>query len=93
MNNQLTEQDSQAVDLLLDRDSDPNLPTPSTTAVLKRIQAVERLLHLLDQLPAPNPPPGLVLRTLARVSHLPLPVLRTLNPRAGNGIIGTRPMA
>jgi hypothetical protein len=69
---QLQSEDTQAVDLLLDR-------TPAVAgndkavvfggAATGRMQGVQRLLHLLDLLQPEDPPADLVSRTLRRVNE------------------------
>lgn len=79
----LSEEDRRAVDLLLDRrlaaagngsgmDSDgmnAAMYTPHAPVGQDRIERVERLLDVLNLLPAEEPPPGLVERTLAFVQN------------------------
>ena len=71
MNEQLDAEDRRAVDLFLDgkrqNGQEPQVryqPGPVDPA---RIQAVEKLLSLLNHLPAPEPPPNLTARTMQRI--------------------------
>jgi hypothetical protein len=89
----LNDKDAQIVDLLLD------CPTPKPTASgafvesadlePKRVQTIQKVLSLLDGLPAEDPPADLVARTLDRVDvaielgsrSRPPPGLRLVNDR------------
>ncbi len=63
--------DAGAVDLILDHASaaDGGVTKMAASVSQKRVVAVERLLHLLDALPATDPPSDLVERTLRRVAR------------------------
>ena len=71
----LSNDDSCAVDLLLERGHQPNgngggispcFTTAPSESVLQRLTRVEQLLHLLDYHTAAEPASDLVARTLAR---------------------------
>jgi hypothetical protein len=69
MSKRLKSEDRQAIDLLLDEPSMHNgksyfLPS---SPVPKRVASVEKLLSLLQKLPAQDPPADLAKRTMQRV--------------------------
>ena len=79
MNTKLNDEDRRAVDLLLDRaTSDGNagnginggLFAAPPASLSQRVHSAERLLQLLDFLPAAEPPQGLSLRTVRRVEEI-----------------------
>jgi hypothetical protein len=73
----LTEDDGRIVDMLLDAAGNaPQNPmlsqvfTSSQPAMFeKRLDSIERVLSLLDQMPASDPPADLVNRTLSRIEE------------------------
>jgi hypothetical protein len=78
MRTRLDNEDRRAVDLLLERASGIG-DTPPVELLFKapvignferRIDAVDKLLELLDNMPADDPPPDLVGRTLQRISEV-----------------------
>jgi hypothetical protein len=70
MAGQLKHEDGRAVDLLLDHDTaaagSVNMSSPTVGA---RMQSVERVLKLLEAMPAVEPPLDLVGRTLQRIEE------------------------
>lgn len=73
MMKRLGDDDAMAVDLLLDYGNKPDdgnsgYVLPVGDAVAKRIGAVETVLRLLAEMPAPDPSPDLVQRTLRRIN-------------------------
>jgi hypothetical protein len=75
MSIKLVEEDRHAVDLLLDQGQSAMLQSggpgyaASSLAVTERVQRVERVLSLLEALPADEPPAGLAGRTLQRLQE------------------------
>jgi len=75
MNKRLSDDDRRAVDLLLDRD---NLPvnqlfaTPVRGNFEHRLDTVEQILALLDQMPAEEPSFDLAGRTMQRIEEAQL---------------------
>jgi len=80
----LSDDDRRIVDLLLDGASVPSTPDgPALSQVFSnphpdmfenRLESVERILGLLDQYAAPEPPQDLLTRTLNRINESqPLP--------------------
>lgn len=71
MTKRLGESDRRAVDLLLDRSTgaagDGSYVAHAQAATEPGIQAVQRVLNLLERLPAEEPPADLIARTLARI--------------------------
>lgn len=76
MNKRLITEDRHAVDLLLSR-PEPNSAKPLVEMVFarpmkssfeSRLNAVEKVLSLLDNLPAPEPAADLVARTMDRIT-------------------------
>ena len=74
----LTEDDSRIVDMLLDPQSAAGSSNPTLSQVFnssqpamfeKRLDSVEKVFSLLDQMPASDPPSDLVKRTLSRVEE------------------------
>jgi hypothetical protein len=68
----LGDKDRHAVDLLLDRAREPHEPGP----LLKpgpiepqRMQSIEKILSLLDQMPRIQPPADLARRTIRRIEQ------------------------
>lgn len=90
MSTTLHDEDRRAVDLFLDRNATSDhhtasfAVTPSRDAFQERIQSVERILHLLDQLPAADPPTNLADRTLKR-----LETALACDPRSGRAMTST----
>lgn len=69
----LTNDDRCAVDLILERSSESHSQgcfsrAPSAT-LEERLGRVEKILHILDSLPAEDPPADLVSRTVDRCEH------------------------
>jgi hypothetical protein len=71
MPKQLSPEDRRAVDLVLDGESMQRGPMYAAVnnGVGERMNAAERLLQLLDYLPAEEPPPDLVRRTMQRIEE------------------------
>lgn len=76
----LSDDDRRAVDLLLERPNGVG-DTPSVEQLFRapvqgsferRLEAAEKLLSLLDEMPTEEPPPQLVARTLQRIRELEL---------------------
>jgi len=73
MARKLSHEDSRAIDLLLDRNGQDGAVAGSSTLksvrmnMKSRLRAADRLLRILGQMPAAEPPPDLVLRTLQRI--------------------------
>jgi hypothetical protein len=75
MNKQLGKEDRRAVDLLLERaDGVNNMPAveqlfaaPVHGNFERRLDAVEKILNLLDLMPSPEPSADLVRRTMQRI--------------------------
>jgi hypothetical protein len=68
----LSPEDQKAVDVVLDHAAHAGSSpmTRMTTAVSpKRVAAVTKLLHLLDAMPAIDPPQNLAARTMARIDR------------------------
>ena len=65
--------DRRAIDLLLDRKQSGQLnevfAVPAREQFEKRLDAVEQVLSLLDQLPEFDPPADLATRTLGRITN------------------------
>jgi len=85
MNKRLSVEDRHAVDLLLSR-PEPNSKKPLVEMVFarpvkgqfeSRLDAVEKVLSLLENLPTPEPSANLVARTMDRIEQA------ELEPRAG----------
>ena len=74
MSKQLGDGDGRAIDLVLDRgstdasDQAAFIP-PSGDGFENRVRKVESILRLLSFMPAPDPSPDLVMRTLERVAQ------------------------
>jgi hypothetical protein len=75
-----SDDDRRAVDLLLERPNGVG-DTPSVEQLFRapvqgsferRLEAAEKLLSLLDEMPAEEPPPQLVARTLQRIREVEL---------------------
>jgi hypothetical protein len=72
MGKRLGDEDSAAVDLLLDRANTAQsgdsgaFATPAGDAAVKRIGAVEAVFRLLAEMPAAEPPADLVQKTMQR---------------------------
>ncbi len=66
----LSEEDSRAVDLLLDRSvkADGTFAAPATN-MSARVAAAEKILDLLARMPATEPPAGLAARTMQRIDE------------------------
>jgi hypothetical protein len=78
MSIRLYPEDCHAIDLLLDqgtRAAGGNLGrsiTASASSIAQdRLAAVQRVLGLLELMPAPQPPPDLIKKTLARIEEAP----------------------
>jgi len=72
MTKRLGENDRRAVDLLLDRSNgaignDNGFVTHAQSATEPAIQAVRKVLNVLELAPAAEPPADLMIRTLARI--------------------------
>ena len=71
MKTRLGEEDRRAIDLLLDQPATGQVnevfavPAPNTLEM--RLDSVEKVLSLLEQMPAAEPPADLVMRTLNRI--------------------------
>jgi hypothetical protein len=74
MSRKLTEEDRRAVDLLLDHGgANHGGVTRVARAVSQgRLKAAERVLKLVGQMPAEDPPANLVARTMARIDRATL---------------------
>ena len=84
-NPRLNDNDARAVDFLLDIDSSAcnELASPlSSGSFMERVQAAQRLLCRLDNLPTEEPPPDLVQATLQKV----LPAAASVNAPPPSGI-------
>jgi hypothetical protein len=99
MTKRLAVSDRRAVDLLLDRSTDAatgdgggngSYVSHAQAATEPGIQAVQRVLSLLDMLPAEDPPADLVARTMARLE--PRGGAQPMHP-AGAGVMTDRPHA
>lgn len=74
MAKRLGDDDGKAVDVVLDQHASNGHPSKvkafvTTPDLAERVDRVQRLLHLLDQLPALDPPHDLVGKTLARIDQ------------------------
>jgi|HubBroStandDraft_1064217.scaffolds.fasta_scaffold59429_2 hypothetical protein len=70
MSMQLRDDDRRAVDLLLDRPEDNPNDTPAKAPVAATsLQSAEKILNLLQQMPAMEPPADLAARTLLKVDQ------------------------
>jgi hypothetical protein len=69
MATRLSNDDRRAIDLLLDKATSAQSSFTSATETVDttRVQAVEKILHLLDGYEAAEPPADLVARTLKRI--------------------------
>jgi hypothetical protein len=71
MTNRLSDEDRRAVDLVLDRPDGESaevvLPSPPPSP--QSVQSVEKILSLLQSMPANDPPPDLAARTLRRIDQ------------------------
>jgi hypothetical protein len=109
MTRKLNDADRAAVDLMFDRilsggngngngnsgggsASDP-LVVMSNAVTDERLDAVERILTALDQMPAQEPSPDLVVRTLRRVARHAGTGLAPLSGTTGQFIDPSQPMA
>jgi hypothetical protein len=88
----LSNDDSCAVDLLLDRDQHGVCySTSSSQSVIQRLSSVEKILKQLDLLPAPHDPShDLVARTLTRCDQAAAVRGVTPPPPTGQPIITVR---
>ena len=81
MAKKISHEDGRAIDLLLDRAGTVARSSDVKSAkssIRPRLAAAERVLRLLDQMPAMEPPADLVQRTLARIDEAPI----RIHPRA-----------
>jgi hypothetical protein len=72
MSTRLNDDDRRAVDMLLDRQTEPGksgFVASMQPVFTDRLNSVERLLNMLEQIPAAEPPANLVARTLRRVEE------------------------
>ena len=73
MQQRLGDEDARAVDLLLDKTATAGQTTmyavPGNDGFDKRVNSVAGLLRLLDAMPAAEPPPDLMRRTLQRIEQ------------------------
>lgn len=71
MAKRLDNEDRQAVDLVLDRPDGGEAEAFGNSAAVspQRVQSVEKILSLLQQMPAQDPPADLVAKTLKRVDQ------------------------
>jgi hypothetical protein len=97
MNKQLGKEDRRAVDLLLERaDGVNNMPAveqlfaaPVHGNFERRLDAVEKILNLLDLMPSPEPSADLVRRTMQRIDDADAePTVRGDASRAAAGRAG-----
>jgi len=102
MTRKLNEADRAAVDLVFDRILSGNdhgnggsdsVVVMSSAVSGERLSAVEQILGALDQMPAPEPSPDLVVRTLQRVARDTGTGLTPLSGAAGQFIDPSQPMA
>jgi hypothetical protein len=106
MTRKLNEADRAAVDLIFDRIHSGNnhgngngngggeaVVVMSSGVSDQRLTAVERILGALEQMPAPEPSPDLVVRTLQRVARDTGTGLSPLSGAAGQFIDPSQPMA
>jgi hypothetical protein len=103
MTRKLNEADRAAVDLMFDRiHSGNNHGNGGGEAIVvvtgavsdERLSAVERILGALEQMPAPEPSPDLVVRTLQRVARQTGTGIAPLTGPAGQQFIDpAQPMA
>ena len=94
MSNRLGKEDRRAVDLLLERADGVGSSTPAVEALFaspaqgnfeRRLDAVDKILSLLDLMPAPEPSADLVNRTLRRIEEADAdPSLRGVSARAAS---------
>lgn len=97
MARKLREDDARVVDMLLDRGESSDggaqvFTNPQPEMVTRRFQSVERLLKVLDQMPAAEPPMDLVSRTLDFIEEATT-TGRRARPSAGHAGHGERPSA
>jgi hypothetical protein len=100
MTRKLNEADRAAVDLVFDRIHSGNNGGAGDGVVVmsqavsgERLSAVEQILSTLEQMPAPEPSPDLVVRTLQRVSRDAGTGLPPLTGHAAQFIDPSQPMA
>ena len=103
MTRKLNEADRAAVDLVFDRihsginhgngGAGDGVVVMSNAVSSQRLSAVEQILATLDQMPAPEPSPDLVVRTLQRVSRDTGTGLSPLTGNAAQFIDPSQPMA
>ena len=102
MTRKLNEADRAAVDLVFDRIHSGNnhgngggdgVVIMSQAVSTERLSAVENILATLDQIPAPEPSPDLVVRTLQRVARDTGPGIAPLSESTGQFIDPSQPMA
>lgn len=98
MTKRLGDSDRRAVDLLLDRSAaagngngDGNV-SHTQPATEPGIQAVQRVLSLLDRMPVDEPPADLVARTLARIDARSAVPAQPMHPAAA-AMMSNRPHA
>ena len=90
MSSRLTNDDSCAVDLMLERGHQPNgggqngmspcFTTAPSADVQQRLTRVEQLLHLLDFYTVAEPASDLIARTLARCERTPTAIYPVVTP-------------
>jgi hypothetical protein len=85
--------DRRAIDLLLDRKASGQVnevfAVPARETFEKRLESVERVLNLLESLPAMEPPEDLTSRTLERIDHADHEPHHSVRPQ----FVDTRPHA
>lgn len=71
MPKQLKPEDQRAVDLVMDRESVGTgaMYASVTNGMGERIERVEKIMHLLDQMPVDEPPADLTRRTLEHIQQ------------------------
>jgi hypothetical protein len=72
MTKRLGDDDRSAVDVILDQQADDGNPSGAFVGqanLAQRVDRVQRLLHLLEQMPSLEPPADLVTKTLVRIEQ------------------------
>lgn len=86
MTRKLNASDRQAVDLVMDRATAAKQDGVVAMASAEpRVQSVERILTVLAQMPAIEPPADLVARTLQRIEQTGSPIQTQVPPYLGPG--------